>query len=189
MDKAQLRTLIRAERRARTGGQRHADAERLCVQVLGLLPVAPVDVTCYRSLDPEPGTDPLIAALLAAGHRLWLPRIAGRDLTWVHVGDGTKFAIGPMGIAEPIGAAADTLEFADVVVLPGLAADRQGHRLGQGGGFYDRALAGVPRTADGGPLRVLLLHDAEVLDQVPHDDRDAAVDVICTPAGLIPVRG
>jgi 5-formyltetrahydrofolate cyclo-ligase len=69
---------------------------------------------------------------------------------------------------------------AQAVVVPGLAADRRGMRLGRGGGSYDRVLA---RT--GSAFTVVLLHDGEVVDIVPADPHDRPVAAAATPGGLI----
>ena len=71
---------------------------------------------------------------------------------------------------------------ADLVVCPGLAADSHGARLGRGGGSYDRVLARTPAR------RVLLLHDAEILDSVPAQPHDQRVDVIVTPVRTVVCR-
>ena len=69
--------------------------------------------------------------------------------------------------------------------VPGLAVDRFGHRLGQGGGYYDRTLASVRSRADGGPLLVIVLFDDEVLDEVPYEPHDCRVDAALTPSGVV----
>ena len=69
--------------------------------------------------------------------------------------------------------------------VPGLAVDGSGHRLGQGGGYYDRTLASVPSRAGGGPLRVIVLFDDEVRDAVPYEPHDCRVDAALTPSGIV----
>jgi len=65
--------------------------------------------------------------------------------------------------------------------------DRRGRRLGQGGGYYDKALADVPSHTNGGPLRVAVLFDDEVLDVVPSTEHDCVVDCVLTPAGVVTI--
>ena len=131
---------------------------------MGLLPGPGARVSAYLSLPTEPGTDPLVERLLAEGHAVVVPRIDGRRLDWVALGPGAELRRGPLGIREPVGDAlpADALTGLDVLFLPGLAVDRTGIRLGQGGGYYDGALSSVPRRADGGPLRAICLFDDEL---------------------------
>ena len=185
MTKADERARIRHVRSLRSQEQRTAAAQRIAARALTLLPRPPATVTAYQSLPSEPGTTPLISGVLAAGYRLLLPRIAGKDLAWVEVTDATSFVRGPLGIFEPTGPALprepSPLFLADVLVMPGLSVDRTGRRLGQGGGYYDRALSIVPTHATGGPLRVAVLFDEELVAEVPSEPHDCAVDVLVTP--------
>ena len=187
VSKAEVRARIRAARRARSDQARQDAAVDLAQHVSALLPREPGTVSAYLSLPTEPGTGPLIAAARAAGHTIVVPRIADGRLDWVPLTADAALATGPMGISEPVG---DTmpegaLAGVNVVLLPGLAVDRAGIRLGQGGGYYDSALASVPLHADGGPLRVVVLFDDEVVDQVPSEPHDCRVDVALTPSGIV----
>ena len=156
-----------------------------------VLPDGPLTVTAYQSMAFEPGTAPLIAALVSRGGRVLLPRIAGAELRWVPITRDTEFARGPLGIMEPVGPSLDPvpspLARADVLFVPGLAVDRRGRRLGQGGGYYDKARADVPSHTNGGPLRVAVLFDDEVLDVVPSTEHDCVVDCVLTPAGVVTI--
>jgi 5-formyltetrahydrofolate cyclo-ligase len=187
VSKAELRAVIRASRRARPEADRVAAGEALARHAATLLPSTPVDVTAYLSMPTEPGTDPLVAALHAAGHVLRVPRIEGRDLRWVRLLPDSPLASGPMGIREPRGEPDDAtvLAAAHVLFLPGLAVDHEGGRMGQGGGFYDRTLAAVPTRDEGGPLRVIVLFDDEIRDDVPVEPHDCRVDAALTPGGVV----
>jgi len=108
------------------------------------------------------------------------------------VDGASEYARGPLGIAEPTGPSLPShpspLTRAAVLFMPGLSVDRQGRRLGQGGGYYDRALADVPPHSAGGPLRVALIFDDEFVDEVPVEDHDCTVDVVVTPERTITIR-
>lgn len=184
--KARRRAAVREARAARASADHAAASDAIATHALALLPDAPARMSAYLSLPSEPGTDPLLARAHAAGHRVWVPRITATDLAWVQAAPGTQLTRGPLGIREPVGPAMGEPGLAglDLLLLPGLAVDRSGHRLGQGGGFYDRALSRVPSHADGGPLRAILLFDEEVLDEVPYDAHDCRVDVAVTPSGV-----
>jgi 5-formyltetrahydrofolate cyclo-ligase len=192
--KARTRAAIRSARVARGLDDRRAAAAAIAVRAMSLLTALPGTpphaLSAYLSLPTEPGTDALLAAADAAGHAIRVPRIAGRGLQWVAVRPDTDLVTGPLGIREPVGPALDAAELAglDLMLVPGLAVDRSGHRLGQGGGYYDRALSSVPSHADGGPLLVVVLFDDEVLDEVPHDSHDCRVDAVLTPGGIIRFR-
>ena len=191
--KAALRAEVRGRRSSRTQAELAAAGNALAARAQDLLDgigvPGPALVTAYLSLPAEPPTDPLLAALTARGHGVWVPRIEGRDLVWVAFRPRTPLHPGPLGIREPVGppAAAFELDGLDVLLIPGLAVDGAGRRLGQGGGYYDRMLSGIDPHRDGGPLRVVVLFDDEVLPSVPTEDHDARVDAVLTPAGYVPV--
>lgn len=157
------------------------------MHALSLLPSRPGTLSAYLSLPTEPGTDPLIAAVQAMRHGIRVPRIDGRELQWVALQPDTVLDVGPLGIREPQGPTlgVDELAGLDLMLVPGLAVDRLGRRLGQGGGYYDRTLASVPSHVEGGPLLAIVLFDDEVLDEVPHEPHDCRVDAAVTPGGLI----
>ena len=146
-------------------------------------------VTCFMSLPTEPDTTPLIESLLARGAGLLVPRVTGEHLDWVPLTAGTQMAPGPFGIREPLGdpVGRDSAPLAQCLALflPALAVDERGYRLGQGGGFYDRALADLPAHRDGGPIRIAIVYANEVLARVPIDEHDCRVDVALTEAGLL----
>ena len=140
-------------------------------------------VAAYVSIGQEPGTGPLLDLLAAAGKRVILPvLLPGNDLDWAAY-DGPAGLVGAgRGLLEPhgprLGPAA--VATADVVLVPALAVDRGGMRLGRGGGSYDRALGRVPV----GTFVCALLYDGELLDRVPHDDHDRPVTAVVTPSGV-----
>jgi len=136
-------------------------------------------VAAYVSVGSEPGTGPLLDALLAAGRRVVLPvLLPNDDLDWAaHTGD---LLPARRGLLEPPGPrlGPDAVATADVVLVPALAVDRTGMRLGKGGGSYDRALARVPV----GTFTCALLHEGELVDRVPAAPHDRPVVAAATPA-------
>ncbi|MFI1225648.1 MULTISPECIES: 5-formyltetrahydrofolate cyclo-ligase [unclassified Streptomyces] len=142
-------------------------------------------VAAYVSVGREPGTRALLEALRGRGARVLLPvLLADNDLDWaVYEGPEHLLPAG-RGLLEPDGphlGPAAVLD-ADAVLLPGLAVDGAGMRLGRGGGSYDRVLARL--TAAGAhPARVVLLYDGEVVARVPSEPHDHPVDAVVTPAG------
>lgn len=143
-------------------------------------------VAAYVSIGTEPGTSALLDALREQGKRVLLPLLQrDNDLDWaVHTGD---LVSARRGLLEPAGAPVgrDAIGWADVVLLPGLAVDRTGTRIGRGGGSYDRALARVPV----GTPTVVLLYDGEIVDAVPAEPHDRRVTHAVTPSGLVRLGG
>ena len=136
-------------------------------------------VAAYLSLGTEPPTGPLLEAL--TGRPVLLPVLRpDRDLDWA-LWEG-RAEPGPHGTSAPPGArlGVDAVAACDVVVVPALAVDERGVRLGRGGGSYDRALARARGVV------VALLHDGELVERLPEDPHDVRVDAAATPvAGLV----
>lgn len=137
-------------------------------------------VMAYLAFRNEPALESLFAAL---PHIRWvLPRIEGRNLV-VHPYDPARLVRHPFGMWEP---AADlpVIDPAslDIVLVPGVAFDRRGGRLGFGGGFYDRFLPTTPA------LRVGVTYDSCLVDELPCNEADQRMDWIATPQGLLEVR-
>ena len=130
-------------------------------------------VASYLPRGTEPGIAPRPGWLLPV-------LLADDDLDWV-VYDG-RLTEGRRGLREPTGArlGVDALSQCDLVLVPALLVDRTGHRLGKGGGSYDRALV---RTVG---FTVALLHDGELVDDVPSEPHDVCVRAAATPtAGVV----
>ena len=141
-------------------------------------------VAAYVAMGPEPGTAPLLHALVAAGKRVLLPVVLpDLDLDWaVYAGD-QDLAPARFGLLEPVASrlGPDAVATADAVLLPGLAVSARGERLGRGGGCYDRALGRVPV----GTFTCVLLHDDEVGVEVPVEPHDRSVTAAVSPAGIV----
>jgi 5-formyltetrahydrofolate cyclo-ligase len=140
-------------------------------------------VAAYVPIGGEPGVSsdpPLPEVLHRAGLRVVLPVLRrDADLDWAVYG-GELVEAG-RGLREPPGPWLGTAAIArvDAVVVPALAVDRAGMRLGRGGGSYDRALA---RVRAGVPV-VALLYDGELVDDLPAEPHDRAVTAVVTPGG------
>jgi len=183
--KAAFRGQIRATRAARTDADRAHAADEIVARALPLLADSSV-VACYLSMSSEPGTVAVIDLLRQRGIRVLLPRVNGTSLDWVELTDATEFSMSSLGITEPVGESlSDAFGNVDAIVLPALAVSRTGTRLGQGGGFYDRALEAIPAQAAGGPIRLALVFDDEIFDAIPHEAHDSRVDAVITPERVL----
>jgi 5-formyltetrahydrofolate cyclo-ligase len=143
-------------------------------------------VASYVSVGSEPGTGLLLEALHAAGKRVIVPVVLpDLDLDWaVHPGSEAGLAT-RRGLLEPEGPrlGVDAIATADVVLVPGLAVDTAGYRMGKGGGCYDRALARVPV----GTPTIVLLYDDEVGLDVPVEPHDRPVLAAASGRGITPL--
>lgn len=141
-------------------------------------------VAAYVSVGREPGTGVLLDALASAGKRVVLPLLEpDNDLDWAAYTGPDGLVSAGRGLLEPVGPrlGAEAIATADVVVVPGLAVDRAGLRLGRGGGSYDRALGRVPV----GTFTCVVLNDEEILDRVPAAPHDRRVTAAVTERRLV----
>jgi 5-formyltetrahydrofolate cyclo-ligase len=143
-------------------------------------------VALYVSRGPEPQTGALIDWLLATDRDVLLPILyADNDLGWGVAPGAADLVPGRLGLSEPpTDLGSDAIATADLVICPALAVARDGVRLGRGGGSYDRALA---RVRPGTPIWAAV-YDAEIVESLPSDPHDHAVDAALTPTRLIPLR-
>ena len=141
-------------------------------------------VAAYVSLSGEPGTGPLLEALTALRKRVILPVLMpDGDLDWATYVGADGLLPASLGLLEPAGdrLGTEAVATADAVLVPGLAVDAAGVRLGRGGGSYDRALGRVPV----GTFTCVLLYDGEVRVPVPVEPHDRPVGWAATPSGIV----
>jgi 5-formyltetrahydrofolate cyclo-ligase len=112
-----------------------------------------------------------------------LPRVNNDHIDWIYWDGDENKLVEKKKILEPVGDVVSPLPAIDVVIVPALRIDRDGFRLGQGGGFYDRALP----TMSG--WKIALVHSGEVTSEVlPREDHDIAVDAAATPDLIVRFR-
>lgn len=143
-------------------------------------------VALYRALAGEIPTERIRRAYLSAGSRLYYPRVAGKGtLAFYPHREGDGWETGPYGILEPsVPAGVEPLLSGwDIVVVPGLAFDRRGNRLGRGFGYYDRFLGSLPESV----LRVGIACESQLIPEVPVDAWDVPVHALVTEDGVIRV--
>jgi 5-formyltetrahydrofolate cyclo-ligase len=181
-----LRRAVQLRRQSRSSAQRTDDDEaRLAVLDDAVGASLPTTVAAYLSTGVEPGTLQLVGWLAAHDVQVLLPVLSrGLAPAWAPYRGPDALQLGRHGILEPTTEplAADGLARAGLVLCPGLAANRQGDRLGRGGGWYDRALA----AADPAARVWVLLNSDEVLEIIPTQSWDRRVNGIVTPQGLFP---
>ena len=137
-------------------------------------------VMAFSSFGSEVDTGPIIERLERDGRRVALPRMEGRIIVAVAYRSGDPVKPSSYGALEPAGGEKVAPQEIDVVIVPGLAFDRSGHRVGYGRGFYDRFLGALRPDA----LTVGICFSVQLVDEVPHGRGDRPVDVVVTEDGL-----
>ena len=191
-EKQALRRRVLARRGALTEAE-HAEASRKIVQrVAGLGEFQEAEtVLLFASFGDEVDTWGLMRQAAAAGKRVVLPRVKKRkpDMELRVVTDfGEQLEPGAMGIMEPVEECPEVRRAElDLIVLPGVAFDLTGGRLGYGGGYYDRLMGGL--AEDGcRPALVAIAFEVQIVDEVPMGEGDVRVPLIVTEEREIKAR-
>ena len=173
MDKVALRREIREKKRSMT--------EEEIIQKSALLGEKFISSECYRKAktiygylpyNQEVRTVPILEQALADGKRVAVPKVFGEEMQFIYLDDLSRVEKGYAGIPEPI----DDYPVADdreaLVLMPGLAFDPQGHRIGYGGGFYDKYLESEPNHPT-----VALCYDFQLFENLDTEEHDIPVDL------------
>lgn len=188
--KAALRREVLARRRAAHEADRQAGGQAAFLArdhfLAARLHTGARIISGYRPIRSEIDPTPLMEALAAAGHRLCVPVIEGQGLPlrFREWHPGAPMVEGAFGAEVP--ARGDWLE-PELLIAPLVAFDAKGHRLGYGGGFYDRTLAGL--RARRRTLAVGLAYAAQEVACIPHGPTDQRLDAVVTERGLIRFLG
>lgn len=140
-------------------------------------------IYAYVDFDSEVETRALIETALDKGKSVWLPKVQGEDMEFYPAVSVDKLEAGAFGILEPPAGDALTLRTRaerSLMLLPGIAFDRTGNRIGYGKGYYDRYLAchpGIPKIA--------LAFDLQIIDEIPAVHTDVRADLIITEKGVL----
>lgn len=148
-------------------------------------------VAGYLPLKSEVDVRPTLTTLAQADLHIALPRLCGNSLEFIiadtsainDVANSRDFTTSALGTLEPRTGVTVSSADCDAILLPALACDRSGARLGRGGGYYDRALAGLPDDM----LLIALVHDAQLWSagEVPTGTHDVRVHAVATPTQLV----
>ncbi|MFE7116231.1 5-formyltetrahydrofolate cyclo-ligase [Streptomyces sp. NPDC057654] len=186
-NKGELRQALLAVRGGLTAGEVAAAGEVFALRALELPELTRArTVAAYVSVGSEPGTRPLLDALRERGVRVLLPvLLPDNDLDWAEYAGADRLVRAGRGLLEPDGGrlGPGAVTGAEAVLLPGLAVDGRGMRLGRGGGSYDRVLARLA-LAGADPALVVLLYDDEVVARVPEEPHDHLVHAAVTPSAV-----
>ncbi|PPG52311.1 5-formyltetrahydrofolate cyclo-ligase [Rathayibacter sp. AY2B3] len=186
-EKRALRAELRERRRTQTSTAREQAAEQITAHLIELATrVGARSLACYLSAADEPSTRPFLGWAESHGIRVLFP-ISRQDglLDWA-VGDGHTETQGLFGMPEPVGQLLGPIAINDVdlIVVPAATVDRQGMRMGWGRGYFDKTLGSMEKC----PPVYAVVFDSELVDRVPSEVHDQAVDGVVTPSGIVDLR-
>ena len=174
MDKSALRKQIREKKRAMTPEQIEAASARLG-ELFAASEAYRNAKTIYGYLpyNQEVRTVPMLEKALRDGKRVAVPKVIGDDMKFIYMTDLSAVEAGYAGIPEPIANGPEADDPTALVLMPGLAFDPQGHRIGYGGGFYDRFLAEEPNHPT-----LALCYDFQMFPELQTEEFDIPVDIV-----------
>ena len=174
MDKVTLRKQIREQKRAMTAEQIDASSRQLA-QLFFASDYYRQAKTIYGYLpyNQEVRTVPILQQALKDGKKVAVPKVYGDEMKFIYLDDLSKIEKGYAGIPEPIADKPVADDPTALVLMPGLAFDRQGHRIGYGGGFYDKFLAEEP-----GHPTLALCYGFQMVEFLPTEEFDVPVDCV-----------
>ncbi|WP_077610797.1 5-formyltetrahydrofolate cyclo-ligase [Clostridium sp. Marseille-P2415] len=176
-EKNEIRKWVKEQRKALDAAAATRWNEAICEQLLNLEEIRRAFcVYCYASLHHEAGTWKLIESLLKQGKYIAVPKVAGRELEFYAIFGKTDLEEGVMGIMEPKPSCLKIHDLKAPVIVPGIAFDKTGNRIGYGGGYYDRFFEREPHH-----LRIAIAYGFQMFDRVPAESHDICMDRIITP--------
>ena len=177
MDKDTLRRRIRARKSLLDAVEAAKAAEQVFSRLESLVAFTMADrILIYNSLPDELSTRDFISRWKSVKH-FFLPRVNGIDLDILPY-DSTRMSLGAFLIEEPQGDDITDPALMELIIVPAMAYDRKGNRLGRGKGYYDRLL---PRSK---ALRIGVAYDFQLVDELETDPFDQPVDIVITESGI-----
>lgn len=174
MDKKELRRMIREKKRAMTAEQIEAASARLAELFYETDYYKNASVIYgYLPYNQEVRTVPILERALHDGKRVAVPKVYGDTMRFIYLDDLKKVETGYSGIPEPVEDGPVAEDENALVLMPGLAFDKNGNRMGYGGGFYDKFLAEEPNHPT-----VALCYEFQMVDAIPCEDYDIPVNCV-----------
>ena len=174
MDKKELRRMIREKKRAMTESeiqQRSADLGKLFTACDAYKNAK--TIYGYLPYNQEVRTVAMLQQAICDGKRVAVPKVYGDEMKFIYLEDLSLVEKGYAGIPEPIADGPVADDKTALVLMPGLAFDRDGHRIGYGGGFYDKFLASEPEHPT-----LALCYEFQLLPMLETEDHDIPVDYV-----------
>lgn len=174
MNKKELRAMIREKKRAMTSAEIDARSAALAEKFLAS-PAYQAAKTIYGYLpyNQEVRTVPMLEQALKDGKKVAVPKVYGEEMKFLYMDDLSLVSKGYAGIPEPIADEPAADDETALVLMPGLAFDPQGHRIGYGGGFYDKFLSSEPNHPT-----LALCYDFQMLEHLETEEFDIPVDTV-----------
>lgn len=174
MDKKELRKQIRAQKRAMTAEMIEQASQSLARQFYATAYYQNAEtIYGYLPYNQEVRTVPILEQALRDGKKVAVPKVYGDTMRFIYLDDLTQVAPGEMGIPEPVADAPVARDERALVLMPGLAFDKKGNRMGYGGGYYDKFLAEEPDHPT-----VALCYGFQMVEHIPTEDYDIPVDLV-----------
>jgi len=172
--KQELRSRIRREKQAMTPQDIAIRSESLCSMVLNTDAYRTTKtIYGYLPFNQEVDLRPLLYQALKDGKQVALPKCCGREMRFILISDLSKIQRSPFGAPEPIADAPIADDKTALVLVPGLAFDRRGYRIGYGGGYYDRFLSREPNHPT-----IALCFDFQYFPRLEAEDHDIPVNLV-----------
>jgi 5-formyltetrahydrofolate cyclo-ligase len=172
MDKKELRAMIRAQKRAMTEQEIESKSQRLTELFLATDAYRQAKtIYGYLPYNQEVRTEALLEQALRDGKRVAVPKCYGDEMRFIYLDDLSKVEKGYCGIPEPVADEPLGDDPTALVLMPGLAFDEEGHRIGYGGGFYDKFLMQEPEHPT-----LALCYDFQMLPELHTEEFDIPVD-------------
>ena len=174
MNKQELRSAIRARKRAMTQDEIQIRSDALCQKFLESDAYRRASTLYgYLPYNQEVRTWPILERAIADGKRVAVPKVYGDEMKFIYLEDLTQVEKGYSGIPEPIADGPVAEDKTDLVLMPGLAFDPQGHRIGYGGGFYDNFLSREPEHPT-----LALCYEFQMVEKLETEQFDIPVDEV-----------
>ncbi len=187
--KRALRAELRERRRIRPQHEREAAAEAITANLIALTSsIGPRSLSCYLATPDEPQTRPFLQWAVHQGIRVLLP--VSRDdglLEWATYDGDHDESLDALGMPVPTTEVLGPIAINDVglIIVPAAAVDRGGMRMGWGRGYFDKTLGSMDRR----PPVFAVVFDSEVVDELPREPHDQAVDGVVTPGAILRFSG
>lgn len=174
MDKKTLRKIIREQKQAMTREQIETASQKLAEMFLETeLYHQAKTLYGYLPYNQEVRTVPILEQALADGKKVAVPKVYGDEMKFIYLTDLTQVACGYAGIPEPVADGPEGDDPTALMLMPGMAFDREGHRIGYGGGFYDKFLAEEPQHPT-----IALCYEFQMVEDLPTEEFDIPVDCV-----------